>query len=387
MILNIEKLTKTIDNQYRYDISEDPLNRLFFAISTETSNFEVYRVVQVDNDDKVKVEVKDYKTFQVNAIGFSEATDYFESLLAKETSNGGNPDGENNAPPIGILEILQKSAVSVKMFDGRTAELRKGEYTLRSNIFTFEIDYSDFKKGEKYYVDVLGSNPKIMGIFPIGDLEGDSKTNQNVNQDDVDDISEGGDPFNQESSQDPNPDGKGQPNPDGDGEGDGEGEPNPDGKPKKGKGTEKGDGEGEGEGDGEGEPNPDGEGDGDGDGEGEPNPDGKKGKSGKRDGEYDPDGSGAKASSDDVASDEYGHVTEGEGTVKDPLTAKEIIAKTYGLPDYEALVDLFGGEQALLNDILSMDEMEKSGIFSKLALNYQNPSQFENTMRRIILTQ
>jgi hypothetical protein len=362
MILDIEKLTKTDDNQYRYDISEDPLNRLFFAMSTETSNFEVYRVVQTDKDDKSKVEVKDYKTFDANAIGFSEATDYFESLLAKETSKGGNPENENNAPPIGILEVLQKSAVSVKMFDGRTADLRKGEYTLNSNIFTFDIDYSEFKQGERYYVDVIGSNPKILGLFPIGDLEGDSGTNQNINQDDVDDISEGGDPFNQEGE--PNPDGDGKPNPDGK-KGKGKGEPNPDG-------------------DGEGEPNPDGDGDGDGDGEGEPNPDGKGKPS--PDGNPDPERKGGKSRPEDVAG-EYGHGTEGEGVIKDPLTAKEIIAKTYGLPDYDGLVGLFGGEQELLNDILSMDEMEKSGIFSKLALNYQNPSQFESTMRRIILTQ
>ena len=365
MILDIQKLTKTDDNQYRYDISEEPLNRLFFAINKDTEKFEVYRLVQTDKEDKSKevVEKEDLKSFDPNAIGFSEATDYFESLLAKETAKGGNPNGENNAPPIGILEVLQKSAVSVKMFDGRNADLRKGEYTLKSNILTFNIDYNEFKTGERYYVDTIGSNPKILGLFPIGDLESEGGTSQNIDQDDLDEISEGGDPFNQE----------GEPNSDGEGEG----EPNPDGKKGKGKGK----------GEGEGEPNPDGEGDGDGDGEGdgegEPNPDGK-GKP-NPDGNPDPERRGGKSNPDDVAG-EYEKGTEGEGIIKDPLTAKEIIAKTYGLPDYDGLVGLFGGEQELLNDILSMDEMEKSGIFSKLALNYQNSSQFESTMRRIILT-
>ena len=82
---------------------------------------------------------------------------------------------------------------------------------------------------------------------------------------------------------------------------------------------------------------------------------------------------------------EYEPDSEGEGVIRDPLTAKQIIANTYGLQDYESLVGLFGSEQELLNDILSMDEIEMSGILSKLALNYQSPSQFESTMRRIIL--
>jgi hypothetical protein len=362
MILDIQKLTKK-GNQYIYEIAtpDEPSNRIIFQL-TPNGKFEVFNYKE--NDEGLN-EVVNLKEFDPNAIGFSEATDYFESLLAKETSNGGNPNGENNAPPIGILEVLQKSAVSVKMFDGRNADLRKGEYTLKSNILTFNIDYNEFKKGERYYVDAIGSNPKILGLFPIGDLESEGGTNQNIDQDDLDDISEGGDPFNQEGK--PNPDGK--PSPDGEGEGDedGEGEPNPDGKKGKGKGK--------------GEPNPDG--DGDGDGDGEPNPDGKGKPS--PDGTPDPERRGGKSRPEDVAG-EYEQGTEGEGTIKDPLTAKDIIAKTYGLPDYESLVGLFGGEQELLNDILSMDEMEKSGIFSKLALNYQNSSQFESTMRRIILT-
>jgi len=351
MILDIQKLQKR-GNQYIYEIAtpDEPSNRIIFEL-TPNGKFQVFNYKQ---NDEGRTEVLNSKEFDPNAIGFSEATDYFESLLAKETSKGGNPENENNAPPIGILEVLQKSAVSVKMFDGRTADLRKGEYTLKSNIFTFDIDYSEFKQGERYYVDVIGSNPKILGLFPIGDLEGDSGTNQNINQDDVDDISEGGDPFNQEGE--PNADGDGKPSPDGK-KGKGKGEPNPDG-----------DGDGDGEGEGEGEPNPD--------GKGKPSPDGNP----------DPERRGGKSRPEDVAG-EYGHGTEGEGVIRDPLTAKEIIAKTYGLPDYDGLVGLFGGEQELLNDILSMDEMEKSGIFSKLALNYQNPSQFESTMRRIILTQ
>ena len=368
MILNSDKLTKK-GNQYTYEIAtlDEPSNRIIFQLSPN-GKFEVFNYKQ--NDEGLN-EVVNLKEFDPNAIGFSEATDYFEILLAKETSNGGNPNGENNAPPIGILEVLQKSAVSVKMFDGRTADLRKGEYTLKSNILTFNIDYNEFKKGERYYVDAIGSNPKILGLFPIGDLESEGGTSQNIDQDDLDEISEGGDPFKQESKGEPNPDGK--PSPDGEGEGEGEGDPNPDGKKGKGKGEPNPDGDGEG--DGEGEPNPDG------DGEGEPNPDGKP----SPDGTPDPERRGGKSRPEDVAG-EYGHGTEGEGTIKDPLTAKEIIAKTYGLPDYESLVGLFGGEQELLNDILSMDEMEKSGIFSKLALNYQNSSQFESTMRRIILT-
>jgi hypothetical protein len=335
MILNSEKLTKK-GNQYIYEIGtpDEPSNIIIFQL-TPNGKFEVFNYKE--NEEGIK-EVVNLKEFDPNAVGFSEATDYFESLLAQETSQGGNPQGGNNAPPIGILEVLQKSAVSVQMFDGRNAQLRSGEYTLRHNIFTFEIDYSEFKKGERYYVDAIGSNPKILGIFPIGDLEGDSQTNQNINQQDLDDISKGGDPFNQESDGQPNPDGDGEGDPDGEGDGEGEGEPNPDGQPRP-------------------------------------------------DGDADPDrNKRGKSRPNDVGA-EYTHGGEGEGVIKDPLTAREIIARTYGLSDYEALVGLFNGEEELLKDVLSMDEMEKSGIFSKLALNYQNPSQFESTMRRIILTQ
>jgi hypothetical protein len=56
------------------------------------------------------------------------------------------------------------------------------------------------------------------------------------------------------------------------------------------------------------------------------------------------------------------------------------------MKDYDTLVDFWGGEQGLMDDLLAMTDIEKSGIMSKLALNYESPSQFENTMRRIILT-
>ena len=206
MILDNKKLTKPNENTYRYDISEEPMNRLFLRIDKENGNFVVNRVELSPTGTAL---ILDEKNFPITSNGFSEATDYFEEIINKQINpQGGNPEGENTAPPIGILEILQKSAVSVKMFDGRSGDFRKGEYTLKANIFTIQTDYADFKKGESYYVDVIGNNPKILGIFPIGDLEnGDANPNQPVNQDDLDDISEGGNPYNQ-----------------GEGEGEGEGE-------------------------------------------------------------------------------------------------------------------------------------------------------------------
>ena len=78
-------IIKTPDKQYMYEISDKPLNRLFFAINKDTENFEVYRVAETHKEDKSNdiVEVKDLKRFYANAIGFSEATDYFEILLFK----------------------------------------------------------------------------------------------------------------------------------------------------------------------------------------------------------------------------------------------------------------------------------------------------------------
>jgi hypothetical protein len=78
-------IIKTPDKQYMYEISEKPLNRLFFAINKDTEKFEVYRIAETDKEDKSNnvIDVKDLKRFDANAIGFSEATDYFESLLFK----------------------------------------------------------------------------------------------------------------------------------------------------------------------------------------------------------------------------------------------------------------------------------------------------------------
>ena len=78
-------IIKTPDKQYMYEISEKPLNRLFFAINKDTEKFEVYRIAETTQEDKSNnvIDVKDLKRFDANAIGFSEATDYFESLLFK----------------------------------------------------------------------------------------------------------------------------------------------------------------------------------------------------------------------------------------------------------------------------------------------------------------
>jgi hypothetical protein len=316
MILDLDKLTKIASDEYQsaysYSIVGDKKNDIYFAFGKKNNEFLVWRDVQKENSKES--ELKDFKQFQGNAIGFSEATDYFETLIAEQTTPSGSPENENNAPPIGFLEVLdKKSTVMVTMQDGRKASFSKGEYSLKSNILTILRELSGFEKGERYYVDKIGKNPRVLALYPIGDLEGDGGINEPINQEDIDQISDDGDPFNQEG--DFPTDGGDFPTPTDDG-GDG-GQPTDDG----------GD---------DGEPTDD---------DGEPD-------------DYQPE----------------------------PKTAKEIIAKTYAMKDYNTLVDFWGGEQGLMDDLLAMTDIEKSGIMSKLALNYESPSQFENTMRRIILT-
>jgi hypothetical protein len=349
MILDLDKLTKIATDEYQsaysYSIVGDKKNDIYFAFGKKNNEFLVWRDVQKENSKES--ELKDFKQFQGNAIGFSEATDYFETLIAEQTTPSGSPENENNAPPIGFLEVLdKKSTVMVTMQDGRKASFSKGEYSLKSNILTILRELSGFEKGERYYVDKIGKNPRVLALYPIGDLEGDGGINEPINQEDIDQISNGEDPFNQEGDfPTPTDDGGDFPTPTDDG-GD---FPTP---------TDDG-------GDG-GQPTDDG-----GDG-GQPTDDGGDGGQPTDDG-----GDGGQPTDDDGEPDDY---------QPEPKTAKEIIAKTYAMKDYDTLVDFWGGEQGLMDDLLAMTDIEKSGIMSKLALNYESPSQFENTMRRIILT-
>jgi hypothetical protein len=314
-------------------------NIVGFGISLIEQMYFVKRSFKEENETKYA----DEKEFPLTADGFSKATDYFEELIAQQTKKEGeNPDGSNNAPPIGFLEIMTNSIVSVEMQDGRKAQFTKKAYTIKSNIFTILVDFNGFEKNERYYVDVIGSNPKIMGLYPIGDLEsGDPSTSQKIDQEDVDDISDGKDPFDQN-------DDDGDPK-DGDPK---DGEPK-DGEPKDGepKDGEPKDGEPK-----DGEPK-------DGDPkDGEP----KDGKDGEQ--------------TDTPIDDE-----EGKGRDKPLPTSKDILAKSYGISDFNSLVKLFGSKENLLEDILLMDDMEKSGLMTKLATNYRDNSQFEKFMRTIIL--
>jgi len=323
MILDKSKLVK-VNNMYGYDVSKtDDLPRsemVFLAIAPVEQMYLVKRSYKENSE----VKYTDEKQFSLTADGFSKATDYFEQLIAQQTKKEGeNPDASNNAPPIGFLEIMTNSIVSVKMQDGRNAQFTKKAYTIESNIFTILVDFGAFEKNERYYVDVIGSNPKIMGLYPIGDLEsGDASTSQKIDQEDIDDISDGKDPFDQEQKD-------GKPTPDKDGK------PNPDGEPRHGEV------------------------------DGDPT-DGEKPKDGKP--------------TDKPIDDK-----EGRGTEKPLPTSKDILAKSYGISDFNSLVKLYGSKENLLEDVLSMDDMEKSGLMTKLATNYRDNSQFENFMRTIIL--
>jgi len=339
MILDKSKLVK-VNNMYGYDVSKpDDLPQsemVFLAIAPVEQMYLVKRSYKENSE----VKYTDEKQFPLTADGFSEATDYFEQLIAQQTKKEGeNPDGSNNAPPIGFLEIMTDSIVSVEMQDGRKAKFTKKAYTIKSNIFTILVDFNGFEKNERYYVDVIGSNPKIMGLYPIGDLEnGDPSTSQKIDQEDIDDISDGKDPFDQKGD-------NGEPK---------DAEPK-DGEPKDG---EPKDGEPK-----DGEPK-----------DGEPK-DGEPKDGEPKDGEP-KDGEPTDTPIDDE---------EGKGKEKPLPTSKDILAKSYGVKDFNSLIKLFGDKETLLENILSMDDMEKSGLMTKLATNYRDNSQFEKFMRTIIL--
>jgi hypothetical protein len=52
--------------------------------------------------------------------------------------------------------------------------------------------------------------------------------------------------------------------------------------------------------------------------------------------------------------------------------------------NFDELINFFGTPNDVLSDILLMDNIEKSAIMRKLALNYENDIQFKNTMEAII---
>jgi len=191
MIFSRDKIVRTENDfqlEYKFVNNKENDVEIFLIYNRKTTEFLVF---------KKNIEDSSKKIFSNTASGFSEATDYFEQLISEQSKQ--NTKNENNAPPIGFLEVLSNSTVLVTMQDGRKASFSKGEYSIKNNIFTILRDFQGFVKTEKYYVDKIGKNPKMLGLYPVGDLETEdgAGTTEEINQDDIDQISNGEDPFNQ----------------------------------------------------------------------------------------------------------------------------------------------------------------------------------------------
>jgi hypothetical protein len=336
MIFSRDKIVRTENDfqlEYKFVNNKENDVEIFLIYNRKTTEFLVF---------KKNIEDSSKKIFSNTASGFSEATDYFEQLISEQSKQ--NTENENNAPPIGFLEVLSNSTVLVTMQDGRKASFSKGEYSIKNNIFTILRDFQGFVKTEKYYVDKIGKNPKMLGLYPVGDLETEdgAGTTEEINQDDIDQISNGEDPFNQIEDNPP-------PIEDGDDEGD------------------------------------DSEDDGDIDSDDEGDDSEDEGDDSEDEGDDSEDDGDDSEDDGDDSEDDGDDNSDDDGDDSNLLTSREIIARFYGMKSYSQLIDFVEGEENLMIDIISMSNNEKLGIMSNLAINFENDAQFENVMRRIIL--
>lgn len=359
MILNPEKLKKLVDDDvrmfYEYDITKDSdeVTRVVSFGYVKPSNGIIVGIVTTKDGVHELTENKD---FDASSTGFDEATDYFESLIIKETSpKNQNQENENSAPPVGLLFSQSNDGIKVVMQDGRKGDFTQFDFLISDNILTFTKTKNGFENNEKYYVDVIPNSPdpNMFALYPVDEQQGgvtqeiddysgkDLKKVANENQE----AQKGGNQEgNQESNQESNK-----------GESKGEGNPSNEdkqsedgGKPSKDDGKPSKDG---------GKPS-----------EGEGNPSGDGGES---------SGEGGEPSGDesDKPSKEYS---------VDKPKAQEILAKTYGMRQLSDLLYNFGGKENLMNDILNFSEMEKTGLLNKLGSKYSNDSQFEAVIRNVI---
>ena len=386
MILNPEKLKKIVEDDvrifYEYDITKDSdeVTRVVSFGYIKPSNGIIVGIVTTKDGVHELTENKD---FDARTTGFDEATDYFESLIIKETSpQNQNQENQNSAPPVGLLFAQSNDGIKVFMQDGRTGSFNSLDFIISDNILTFAKTKDGFEKNEKYYVDVIPNAPApdMFALYPVNEQQGgvtqeiDDYSGQDLkkvakenrqaqkggNEGGNEDGNEGGEPSGQggePSGQGGEPSGQG-----GDPSGQG-GDPSGQGGNPSGQGGSQGQGQGG---------DPSGQG-GDPSGQGG-DPSGQGGDPSGQGG--DPSGQGTDAVDGETDSD-------GDYTVDDP-TAKQLLAKTYGMRDLSDLLYNFGGQENLINDLLNFSDMEKSGLLRKLGVEYKNDKQYEAVVRNVI---
>jgi len=373
MILNPEKLKKIADDDVRmffeYDItkeSEEGKRVVSFGY-VKPSNLIIVGIVTTKDGVPELIKNKD---FDASTTGFDEATDYFESLIIKETSpQNQNQENENSAPPIGLLFVQENKSVKIVMQDGRKGDFKDYEYLVKDNILQISEERDDFTKNERFYVDVIPNSPQpnMFALYPVNEQQG------GVTQE-IDDYSgqdlkkvakenrqaqQGG---NQEGNQESNQEG----NEGEDGQG---GDPSGQGGDPSGQG---GDPSGQGG-------DPSGQG-GDPSGQGG-DPSGQGGDPSGQGG--DPSGQGGQDSQGGQGGDSGEDDNEPQYKIDTP-TAKQMLAKTYNMQELTDLLYTFGGKENLLNDLLNFTEMEKSGLLRKFGTEYQNDRQYESIIRSVI---
>jgi hypothetical protein len=367
MIFNSENINKILDGQallvYAYEIEakdENPPKSIQFLFNKETLKILVYKV-------EAGVE-PDQKEFDATATGFDEATDYFESLILKETSpQNQNQENQNTQPPIGFLFNQPNDSIKVLMQDGRKGDFTSFDFVITDNVLKFTKTKNGFENNEKYYVDIIPDTdkPNMFALYPVGEEQGG--VNQELDDYSGKDLKEA--TKQQQQAKEQRQQG---------GQGGEQG----------GQGGEQGGQQG-GEQGGQGGQGGQQGGDGDGDGSG-------GGQGGQQGGNGDGDGSGGGQGGNGRQTDNGDNQGGGQGgdenanedqeptyTVPTP-TAQQILAKTYNMQELTDLLYNFGGKENLLNDLLNFTEMEKSGLLRKFGTEYQNDRQYESIIRSVI---
>lgn len=147
------------------------------------------------------------KVFPKTFYGFNDATKYFEELIFKSENKNQKPENNNPQPPIGFLNINRNYSVGIVMQDGRKTYVElDDQISINANVLTFNkriiTDTTPFETTEKYYVDIIGDNPYTMAIYPYQDLEDKNfERVEEVNAEEIKEIQEGKDPYNQKHSE------------------------------------------------------------------------------------------------------------------------------------------------------------------------------------------
>jgi hypothetical protein len=197
MILDKVKLSKDESpSQTMWIYAIDEIFKIYFRVIKDTIYVQKYKAL----------EIEEQKEFKKDFDGFNSSTKYFEELIYASQNQNQNSDAENPQPPIGILRFLSGEKdynIGIKMQDGRSTYVTLNDQIgIKHNQLSFNktvlTDSEPFERLEKYYIDVIGKDPTVMGIYPFQDLvDKDFKVSKDVEEDQVKEILENKDPYNQ----------------------------------------------------------------------------------------------------------------------------------------------------------------------------------------------